>query len=176
MNSWRNSPSLWMDPNKFVSYKALVGNKKHNVLKSRFSSMKFQLLGNAALVDYIIRFNLCGAVQPTALCAFCNKWADYTNSDEHKKANKLSEARELGYVRRGKQIWILKQAIVRGHWIAQWVDGSWSNRLSLSTGDQEIYDDYVSGRTHKSLRDVLATPAKPRHAGAGSFIANGCSR
>jgi hypothetical protein len=176
MNSWRNFPRLWMDPNKFASYEALVGPKKHNVLKSRFSSMKFQLLGNAALVDYIIRFNLCGAVQPTALCAFCHKWADYTNSDDHKKAKKSSEARELGYVRRGKQIWILKQAIVRGHWIAQWVDGGWSNRLSLSTSDQEIYDDYVSGRIHKSLRDVLATPAKPRYAGAGSLIANSCSR
>ena len=91
-----------MDPNSFASYEALVGPKKHNVLKSRFSSMKFQLLGNAALVDYIIRFNLCGAVQPTALCAFCNKWANYTNSDDHKKAKKLSEARELGYVRKRK--------------------------------------------------------------------------
>ena len=85
--------------------------------------MKFQLLGNAALVDYIIRFNLCGAVQPTALCAFCNKWADYTNSDDHKKAKKLSEARELGYVRRGKQIWILKQAI--GPWALDRPMGGW---------------------------------------------------
>ena len=81
MNSWRNFPRLWMDPNKFASYEALVGPKKHNVLKSRFSSMKFQLLGNAALVDYIIRFNLCGAVQPEALCAFCKQWANYFNSD-----------------------------------------------------------------------------------------------
>jgi hypothetical protein len=138
--------------------------------------MKFQLLGNAALVDYIIRFNLCGAVQPTALCAFCNKWADYTNSDDHKKAKQMSEERERGHMRRAKQIWILKQALVRGQWIAQWADERWSNRLSLSTSDQEIYDDYVSGRIHKSLREVLATPAKPRYAGAGSLIANSCSR
>ena len=176
MNSWRNFPRLWMDPNKFASYQALVGTKKHNVLKSRFSSMKFQLLGNAALVDYIIRFNLCGAVQPEALCAFCKKWANYTNSDEHKKAKQMSEEREPGHMRRAKQIWILQQRIGRGQWIAQWVDERWSNRLSLSTSDQEIYDDYVSGRIHKSLREVLATPAKPRYAGAGCLIANSCSR
>ena len=142
MNSWRNSPSLWMDPKNIAALDRLQHSRKHDFVKKRFSTMKFQLLGNAALVDYIIRFNLCGAVQPTALCAFCHKWADYTNSDDHRKANKMSEARQLGYVRKGKQIWILKQAIVRGHWIAQWVDWSWSNRLSLSTSDQEIYDDY----------------------------------
>ena len=83
--------------------------------------MKFHLLGNEALVGYIVRYNLCGAVQPEALQAFCERWRLYTLTEQYQKAPKASEKREPRHLRRSKKIWMLKQKIERGELIADWI-------------------------------------------------------
>ncbi len=57
MNEWRTTPEKWMQAASFQKLQNLFGQQRHNTIKSSFSAMKFQLLGNAALVDHIIRFN-----------------------------------------------------------------------------------------------------------------------
>ena len=80
--------------------------------------MKFHLLGNEALVDYIIRFNLCGAAQPAELQEFCKRWGAYTLTEQYHNAKENSDKNEAGHVRRAKRIWNLKQTISRGKWIS----------------------------------------------------------
>ena len=70
MNQWRDTPENWMQPAKFETLPGLSNKQRHQAIKSSFNAMKFQLLGNGALVDFFIRFNLFGAVQPGALTIF----------------------------------------------------------------------------------------------------------
>ena len=62
---------------------SLHGSKRHDVLKGRFGAMKFQPLANEALVGYIIRFNLRGAVQPAALRVFIQTWKECTLTEAY---------------------------------------------------------------------------------------------
>ena len=127
MSDWKGHPESWMIPDSLSSLQGLVGSKRHDFVKKRFSAMKFHLLGNEALVDYIIRFNFCGAVQPAALQEFCNLWMKYTVTDEHKKAQAQSEQKAPGHIRRAKKIWNLKQQIQRAQWVVDIVTCSWDN-------------------------------------------------
>ena len=94
MNSWRNTPQIWMHPENLEKLNYLWGSAMHNFIKSRFGAMKFHLLGNEALVGYIIRFNLCGAAQPAELQEFCKRWGEYTLTEQYRKAKKDSEKRQ----------------------------------------------------------------------------------
>ena len=120
MNSWRNTPTLWMKGDNLEKLNNLWGPQRHDYVKSRFGAMKFHLLGNEALVDYIVRYNLRGAVQPEALQAFCERWRLYTLTEQYQKAKNASEKQEPGHLRRSKKIWTLTQNIERGKWIADW--------------------------------------------------------
>ena len=102
MNSWRNTPTLWMKGDNLEMLNNLWGPQRHDYVKSRFGAMKFHLLGNEALVDYIVRYNLRGAVQPEALQAFCERWRLYTLTEQYQKAKNASEKQEPGHLRRPK--------------------------------------------------------------------------
>ena len=78
MNDWKRVPEIWMRPDSLSDLEGLPGPKRHGFVKSRLGAMKFQLLGNQALVDFVIRFSSCGAVQPAALQEFCNLWKKQT--------------------------------------------------------------------------------------------------
>ena len=90
-NTWRKDPSKWMKPDNLWTYQGMWGDQKHDFLKRRFDAMKFQLLGNAALVDITIRCNLIGAVQPAALREFMRRWKVYLESPACFRARKVSE-------------------------------------------------------------------------------------
>ena len=122
MNSWRLNPEKWMHPDNLARLKDMSGNAPHDFLNFRFGAMKFQLLGNEALVDHLIRFNLCGAVQPAMVENFCTSWRAYTHTEQYLKAKTASMKQEPGHVRRAKRIWYLKQKISRATWIAEWID------------------------------------------------------
>ena len=133
--------------------------------------MKFQLLGNQALVDFVIRFNFCGAVQPAALQEFCNLWKKQTATGEHKKAQELSEKQAPEHIRRAKKIWILQRKIQRAQWIVDWVTWSWDNLYWLSTSDKNLYYSHSDNSLQNELKDILRTQAAPRNPGAASRIA-----
>ena len=170
MNSWRSNPRMWMKVHNLAILDSLWGSPRHDFVKSRFGAMKFHLLGNEALVDYIIRYNLCGAAQPAALREFCEFWRRYTLTDQYEKAKRASEKQEAGHVRKAKQIWILKQKINRGKWIADWIAEARTNWYRLKASDKDLYADYAANTFHDQLRDVLRTPAGARNPGAGSNI------
>ena len=175
MNDWVRRPEMWMRPDSFSALEHLRSEtERHDFVKSRYSVMKFQLLGNQALVDYIIRFNLCGAVQPVALQEFCHLWEKETRTEEHKKAQELSQKQAPGHIRRAKKIWILKQKIQRATWIVDWVDESWNNWYKLSPSDKDLY--YSHTQLRDELKDTLRNPAAPRNPGVASHIAAGISR
>ena len=70
LNEWRATPETWMKAVNLEKLPHLVAQAKHKAVRSSFNAMKFQLLGNGALVDFFIIFNLFGAVQPGALTIF----------------------------------------------------------------------------------------------------------
>ena len=132
--------------------------------------MKFLFLENAALVDYIVRCNLRGAVQPEALQAFCERWRLYMLTEQYQEAQKASEKREPGQARRSKKIWMLKQKIERGKWIADWIAEDRTNCYLIGRSDQAIYEEYIANAIQNELDDVLRTPAGDRNPGAGSSV------
>ena len=129
-----------MHPESLEILSNLPGSRKHDFTKSRFGAMKFQLLGNEALVDYIIRCNLCGAAQPADLHEFCKLWSEYTLTEQYMKAVKESEKKEEGHVRRAKKIWKLKQKISRGKWIADFIDEAWTLVSITSSGSRSLQE------------------------------------
>ena len=169
MNSWRLNPEKWMHPDNLARLKDMSGNAPHDFLKSRFGAMKFQLLGNEALVDHLIRFNLCGAVQPAMVENFCTSWRAYTHTEQYLKAKTASMKQEPGHVRRAKRIWYLKQKISRATWIAEWIDERASRWYRLSASDQELYS--TLGDLERQLNEVLLTPPGERYRGSGSYLA-----
>ena len=171
MNDWKRVPEMWMHPDSLSRFEGLWGSKRHDFVKSRFGVMKFQLLGNQALADYIIRFNFCGAVQPAALQEFCNLWKKQIVTEEHKKAQELSEKQAPEHIRRAKKIWILQRRSQRAKWIVDWVTWSWDNWYRLSTSDQNLYYSQSDNSLQNELKDILRTQAAPRNPGAASRIA-----
>ena len=169
MNSWRLNPEKWMHPDNLARLKDMSGNAPHDFLKSRFGAMKFQLLGNEALVDHLIRFNLCGAVQTAMVENFCTSWRAYTHTEQYLKAKTASMKQEPGHVRRAKRIWYLKQKISRATWIAEWIDERASRWYRLSASDQELYS--TLGDLERQLNEVLLTPPGERYRGSGSYLA-----
>ena len=169
MNSWRNDPQKWMHPNHLGEFWNMTNAQRHNFGKSRFSVMKFHLLGHETLVDHIIRNNLCGAVRPDMLADFCDRWQRYMQTDLYRKARQESEKREPGHVRRAKRIWYLKQELRRAKWISDWIDEEWSNWYSLSRSDQNLYNSIEDLR--RELEEVRRTQAGVRYGGSGLGIA-----
>ena len=131
-NTWRKDPSKWMKPDNLRTYHGMWGDWKHDFLKRRFDAMKFQLLGNAALVDITIRCNLIGAVQPAPLREFMQRWKVYLESPACLRAREASEPKPSWQPQRYKRIKELRDHIDRGKWIKEWIDANWNNWNLLS--------------------------------------------
>ena len=170
MNEWRSTPDKWMQPRSSQKLQTRSRQQRHQTIKSSFSAMKFQLLGNAALVDHIIRFNLCGAAEPAMVRNFCDRWRQYTETDEYRKARQESQKCESDHVRRSKQIYHLREQVWRAEWVASWIAEDNQNWYKLEASEQNLWTNMDELRT--KLHDVLRTPPGVRHAGAGSGMAN----
>ena len=168
MNSWRNDPWQWMNPENWKTLQSLWDKQKYT--KKRFTAMKFHLLGNGALVDSIIRCNLCGVVQSTDIQKFYRDWKDYMLTYAYKEAKDASEQKQPGHVRRAMQIWTLKQKISRGKWISDWIDEAHENWYQLNQVDRDLYHDYKGNVFQMKLWELLRTPPGIHFPGAGSNI------
>ena len=168
MNTWRNNTEIWMQPDNLARLPKMKNAVRHDFVKNRFGAMKFQLLGNEALVDHLIRFNLCGAVQPVVLQNFCRSWAAYKITPQHLKAQEMSEKQQPNHVRRAKRIWSLRRSLWQAEWVVSWVDEKPSRWYDLSASDKKLYDTFQVLQTE--LADVLKTPAGERYRGSGSYM------
>ena len=170
MNELKNTPDKLMQPRISQKLQTRSRKQRHQTIKSSFSAMKFQLLGNAALVDHIIRFNLCGVAQPAMVRDFCDRWRQYTETDEYRKAKHESQKCESDHVRRSKQIYYLREQVRRAKRIAHWIAEDKLNLYKLEASDQNLWTNMDELRT--KLNDLLRTPPGVRHAEAGSGMAN----
>ena len=168
MNTWRKNTDIWMQPQNLALLRQMHGPARHDFVKSRFNVMKFHLLGNEALVDHLIRFNLCGAVQPVVLQNFCRSWAAYKITPQHRKAQEMSAKQQPDHVRRAKRIWNLQKTLSQAKWIVEWVDDNKSRWHQLSAYDRNLYDTFQDLQTE--LADVLKTPAGQRFQGSASYM------
>ena len=94
----------------------------------------------------------------------------HANRAVPEKAPRASEKREPGHLRRSKKIWMLKQKIERGEWIADWIAQDRTNWHLLGRSDQALYEEYIANAIQNELDDVLRTPAGVRYPGAGFNI------
>ena len=166
----RGSPAKWMKPVNLEKLPDLSNQERHQALKNRFNAMKFQLLGNGPLADYVIRFNLFGAVQPGTITSFYERWRLHTQTDDYRKAKQESEKAEPDHVRRSKKMYRLKEKVWRADLIAGWIAENPRNWYELESSDKELFNQIDELRTQ--LSDLRRTPPRARHAGAGSAIAN----
>ena len=168
MNTWRNNTEIWMQPDNLARLPKMKNAVRHDFVKTRFGAMKFQLLGNEALVDHLIRFNLCGAVLSVVLQNFCRSWAAYKITPQHLKAQEMSQKQQPNHVRRAKRIWNLRRSLWQAEWVVSWVDEEPSRWHDLSASDKNLYDTFQALQTE--LADVLKTPAGERYRGSGSYM------
>ena len=159
-----------MKPAKVETLSGVSNQARHQSMRSSFSAMKFQLLGNGPLADYLIKFNLFGDVQPGAITMFIKRWRLYTQTDDYRKAKQESEEAEPDHVRRSKKMYCLKEKVWRADLIAGWIAENPRNWYELESSDKELFNQIDEIRTQ--LSDLRRTPPRARHAGAGSAIAN----
>ena len=76
MNAWRSQPQTWMDPQSLQTVNAIKRPQEyHQACKSKINTMLFQIIGNKALVELLVRFPICGAAQPASvLKRFAKEW------------------------------------------------------------------------------------------------------
>ena len=170
LNTWRKDPSKWMTPDNLSKYHSMWGDWKHDFLKKRFAAMKFQLLGNAALVDITIRCNLIGAVQPAALREFMRQWKVYLQSSTCSRAREVSEPKPSWRPQRYKRIKELRDHIDRCKCIEECIGANWNDWNLLSDSEKRLYQDYCSGALHDELNAVKAIPVGTAFPGAASSI------
>ena len=137
-NMWRKSPTTWMNPENLAELSKLREEDRHDFVKKRFSAMKFQLIGNAALVDICIRCNPTCAVQPAVLKEFIRRWNQYLETPECQKARDASKKRNPGEPQRFKKIAEVQAQINRGRDLYDFVAQDWNNWWWLSYDDIKI--------------------------------------
>ena len=170
MNTWRRDPRKWMKQDNLLIWQNMWGDQAHNFLKSRFRAMKFQLLGNQALVDFTIRCNLCSAVQPVTLQDFMKRWKTYTQTPDFRKAQEDSRPRPFGVPRRSQKRWQLRGQIRQGKWIDDWIRNHGGSLWRLDDSQRWIHEAYCSRALHTELADVEGTPKPMAFRGAASNI------
>ena len=101
---------------------------------------------------------------------FCDRWRQYTETDEYRKARQESQKCESDHVRRSKQIYHVRGQVRRAKWIVHWIAEDKRNLYKLEASDQNSWTNMDEFCT--KLNDLLRTPPGVRHAGAGSGMAN----
>ena len=93
MNAWRGQPQTWMDPQSLQRVNAMMSQQEyHQACKSKFDTMLFQLFGNKALVELLVRFPICSAAQPASvLKSFAKDWQNIKDSPMACKAREDSQ-------------------------------------------------------------------------------------
>ena len=87
-NSWRAQPQEWMNAKNLEKRRGLkTKQEKHLFSKGRFNTMLFDIFGNKALVDTLIRIPICSAQRPaTVLKAFAKACDHFRHSQKRKKS------------------------------------------------------------------------------------------
>ena len=93
MNSWRHQPETWMQKQSLQIVNEIeTPQAYHQALKSKFSTMLFELFGNKALVELFIRFPICSVEQPALLLNnFVEAWEEFRNTPEASRAREISK-------------------------------------------------------------------------------------
>ena len=172
MNSWRHQPETWMQKqslqivNEFGTPQAY-----HQALKSKFSTMLFELFGNKALVELFIRFPICSAEQPAWLLKdFVGAWENFRDTPEASRARESSQKNETGEARLSKQIYKSRQRQKRAQWVADWVADDWNNWYQLSQADQTLWIEHNDGTIRRQIADLRGRQ-QPRFPGAAEKLA-----
>ena len=93
---------------------------------------------------------------------FCDRWRQYTETDEYRKARQESQKCESDHVRRSKQIYHLREQVRRAEWVASWIAEDNQNWYKLEGSEQKLWTNMDELRT--KLHDVLRTPPGVRRA------------
>ena len=173
MNSWRNHPETWMHERSLQFVNDIQKDQaRHQAIKSRFSTMLFELFGNKAFVELLIRFPICSVEQPaTLLKSFAEAWQGFRNTPEATRAREISQRNETGEQRLSKQIYVLRKRQERAQWVADWVDEDDYNWYKLSHADKTLYAQHHDGTIRRQIADLQAQQ-QPNFPGAGECLAS----
>ena len=141
----------------YEEYLALKGNP-HDFLRSRFQTMIFQLLGSSHLVDFLIRYNVAGGVQPQQLVEqFSKLWENYRGTDGYKQSVERSRPGGPDHLRRSQQIWQLTKKLDRAKWIDDWIKEDWDNWYGLTESDKTLWQQRQSDQLEEQCHASAST-------------------
>ena len=94
MNSWKHQRETWMQKQSLQIVNDIQNRQAyHQALKSKFSTMLFEVIGNRALVELFIRFPIFGDRKcPLALLlkSFDQAWVNFRKTPEATRAREIS--------------------------------------------------------------------------------------
>jgi len=170
MNEWRKEPETWMKEESLQKVNALENRKEYQrAVKSKFSTMLFELFGNKALVDLFIRTPICSVAQPASLLnRFIAAWQDVCSSEEATRAREISKRNSEH--RLSKQIYNLRQLKRQAQVNATWVEEDRSRWYKLSREEQRLWYEYNDGTLEGKIAS-LQSQQHPRFPGTAERIA-----
>ena len=133
--------------------------------------MLFQIIGNKALVELLVRFPICSATQPASvLKTFAKDWQTIRDNPMAIKAGKDSQPKMEP--RLSKQIYHLKKSIERAQWIAKWIQEDWNNWYQLSKLDRNLWVEYNNGNLERMITELRAQQQQrgPKYFGAAQYL------
>ena len=132
--------------------------------------MVFQIFGNKALVELLVRFPICSAAQPASvLTTFAKEWQNIRDSPMACKAREDSQQKMEP--RLSKQIYQLKKSIERAQSIAKWIKEDWNNWYQLSKADRSLWVDYDNGNIKRKMTELRAQQQQgPKYSGAAQCM------
>ena len=172
MNAWRSQPQTWMDPQSLQTVNAIkTPQEYHQACKSKFGTMLFQIIGNKALVELLVRFPICSAAQPASvLKTFPKDWQNIRDSPMAIKAREDSQPKMEP--RLSKQIYHLKTSIERAQWIAKWIQEDSNNWYQLSKPDRNLWVEYNNGNLERMITELRPQQQQrgPKYSGAAQSM------
>ena len=169
MNSWKHQPETWMQKQSPQMVNDIDNPQAyHQALKSKCSTMLFELFGNKTLVELLIRFPIRSVEQFALLPkSFVEAWQNYRNTPENSQAQENSQKNDTGEAR---LIYNLRQRQKRAKWIASWVTEDWNNWYQLNQANQTLWSEHNDGTIRRQIADQQ-TRQHPRFPGAAEQLA-----
>lgn len=133
--------------------------------------MLFQIIGNKALVELLVRFPIRSAAQPASvLKSFANDWQTIRHDPMVCKAREDSQPK--AEARLSKQIYHGKKNIERAQWIAKWIQEDWPDWYKLNKKDKNLYAEYDNGNMKRMIKELRAQQRQrgPKYFGAAQFM------
>ena len=168
INTWRDDVDSYMKEDKVRQLKAMKPQGAHKLKKSVYSTYSFHVSGCKWLMKQFLKFPLVydptqapsSSSERPAWNQLLSQLEEHKNSDEYRKAVEDSQRKGDDHVRLSHAIWWARHDHEKGKNISFQILHERLKWESLRSGDQELAEDYESGRSAKRLQELFEEKEK----------------